>query len=188
MKIVKPTPTCPEDETYIKYIDEHRNNVYTAFLRFGKTICLSLSMVSGEYDILRRYVYSHDVSKFGKEEFQGYRQWFFPKEGEEKDKEAFIKAWHHHYTANSHHWEYFMDNGKVKPMRNLNVAEMLLDWIAMSMKFKNSPVTWYEENKDRIVLDKETRKKVENTLTILSRQPLYPFAIRRNNRRHQNKK
>lgn len=180
MKPIKPTPTCPEEEAYLKYIDEHRNYVYTAFLRFGKTICLALSLVHGEYDILRRHVSRHDISKYGTDEFNGYRQYFYAKEGEEKNKALFDKAWQHHYTNNPHHWEYYLEMpGHADEMPKLNVAEMLLDWIAMSMKFKNSPITWYNQNKDRMILHKKTRDNVEQVLSVLSTETQYPFRIRR---------
>ncbi len=180
MKIVKPEPACQEDKAYIAYIDEHRKNVNTAFISFGKIICLALSMVHGEYDVLRRYVKNHDASKYSEEEFSGYRQWFYPEKDKEKDSILFKKAWEHHYKNNPHHWEYFLENGTAKEMSKLNIAEMLLDWIAMSMKFKNNPADWYKENKDRIVLHKETRSQVELTLAILASQSVYPFKLKKN--------
>ena len=157
-KPIKPTPTCPEEEAYLAYIDEHRKNVYTAFMRFG------------------------DNSKYSGEEFEGYRQWFYPKEGEEKNKDVFDKAWKHHYEHNSHHWEYHLTNGKPKPMSKLNIAEMILDWIAMSIKFKNSPLEWYKENKDRINLEKRSRDQVESILVTLAATKLYPFYVKRNHK------
>ena len=183
MKLIKPSPACPEDEAYLAYIDEHRNNVRQAFFKFGKPICLCLSLVNGEYDILQRHVNRHDVSKYNEEEFQGYRQWFFPKEGETKDKDMFQKAWKHHYETNQHHWEYFLNNGKPKEMPPLCIAEMLLDWIAMSMKFRNSPLKWYRENQDRITVHKDTRQKLEHILSVLAAYPVYPFRIRHSNQR-----
>ena len=187
MKIVKPTPTCPEDEAYIAYIDEHRKNVYTAFIRFGHMICLAMSLVHGEYDMLRRYVYSHDASKYTEEEFFGYRQWFFPEKDKEANRDLFNKAWVHHYTVNPHHWEFHVKNGIPKEMSKLNTAEMLLDWIAMSIKFKNSPVTWYNEHKNNINIHKNTRNTVEAVLAILSAQKLYPFVIRKKKRIYHRK-
>lgn len=191
-KPIKPTPTCPEEEAYLAYIDEHRKNVYTAFMRFGSTLCLALSLVHGEYDVLRRFVSSHDNSKYSEEEFEGYRQWFYPKEGEEKDKDTFNKAWKHHYEHNPHHWEHHLANGKPKPMSKLNIAEMILDWIAMSIKFKNSPLEWYKKNKDRINLEKRTRDQVESILVTLAATKLYPFYVKKrtnkNGRRPVHKK
>ena len=191
MKIVKPVPSCPEEKAYLAYIDEHRKNVFSAFMKFGKTICLGLSLVQGEYDILKRYVNRHDASKYDKEEFDGYRQWFYPKEGEEKNKEVFQAAWHHHYRNNPHHWEYYVDHEKASPMPKLSIAEMILDWIAMSMKFKNSPADWYNQNKDNILLHKDTKDKTESVLKMLSGQNIYPFRVSRNyktGRRPRNKK
>lgn len=188
MKIEKPTPTCPEDEAYIAYIDKHRNNVYTAFLRFGKALCLSLSLVNGEYDTLRFQIFKHDISKFGAEEFYGYRQNFFPKKEEEPDHKKFQKAWKHHYMNNPHHWNYYVEDGTAKAMNKLDIAEMLLDWIAMSMEFKNSPITWYNQNKQNINLEKNTRNLVEASLAILSTSRLYPFYIKSKHKKPVSKK
>jgi hypothetical protein len=188
MKIVKPTPSCPEEEAYLAYIDEHRKNVYQAFVKFGKSICLCLSMVNGEYNTLKRYVSSHDSSKYSEDEFQGYRQWFYPKENENKNKDLFLKAWTHHYKTNRHHWEYWLENNEPKEMSPICIAEMLLDWIAMSIKFKNSPLAWYNENKDRIIIHKHTRQQVERILSSLSKYPVYPFLIHKRRHNKHNKK
>ena len=187
MRPIKPTPTCPEEKAYLDYIDKHRNYVYTAFLRFGQKICLALSLVHGEYDTLRRCVSNHDNSKYDPEEFEGYRQFFYPKEGEEKNMDWFRKAWHHHYGVNSHHWEHYLTSDGPQEMPKLDVAEMLLDWIAMSMNFKNSPVVWYNQNKDKIEFHKKTRDQVEQVLAILSTEAQYPFRIRKNTRRRSKK-
>lgn len=188
MEINKPIPTCPEESAYLKYIDEHRNNVYGAFRKHGQRICLCLSLIGLSYHKLRGRISKHDLSKYGSEEFEPYRNTFFPKENEEKNAEAFSKAWKHHYSINDHHWQYWIENGKPKEMDRLAIAEMLLDWEAMSMHFKNSPIEWYRANKNDIILGKHTRELVEKTLTSLQLTQEYPYTIRRNNRRHRQKK
>lgn len=179
MEINKPEPTCPEDEAYIQYIDAHRKNLLTAFYRFGQQICLCLSLIGPSYKQLRTHINNHDLSKYEAEEFNAYRQFFFPAKGTEKDKTLFLRGWKHHYANNKHHWEYWLHNGIPEPMDKLSIAEMILDWIAMSIHFKTNPNDWYRQNRNKIVLDKRTRESVEKILKFLTKSNGYPFSIRR---------
>lgn len=188
MDIQKPTPACPEDEAYLAYIDAHRKNVFTAFCRFGQQICLCLSLVGPAYKQLRACVSRHDLSKYENREFGQYRQFFFPADGEEKDKALFDRGWQHHYQNNRHHWEFWLENGKPKPMDKLAIAEMILDWVAMSIHFKTNPLIWYNQNKHKIVFEKRTRETVETVLQVLARTKQYPFSIRRYHTRRPVKK
>lgn len=187
MEINKPEPACPEDEAYIQYIDDHRKNVLVAFYRFAPWICLSLSMLNPFYKQLRSCVANHDLSKYEKEEFGYYRQFFFPEKEQIKDKLKFLRGWQHHYRNNKHHWEYWVDNNTAKEMDKTSVAEMILDWIAMSLHFKTNPMVWYKQNKNRMVLGKQTRKSVETIMENLSKTNLYPFSIRYRNPRQDKK-
>lgn len=139
---------------YVRYISDHRNNVKSAFNQM-KINC---------EDILRRYqipiyklrilVEEHDISKYGKEEFEPYRQRFYPCDGEVYDEKAFEEAWKHHYTNNKHHWNYWVDMSEDMPP--IYVAEMTLDWIAMSMYKGGDAIEWYEQNKKKIKISKES--------------------------------
>jgi len=179
MEINKPTPACKEDKDYIKYIDDHRKNVFIAFNRFGQQICLCLSLIGIPYKQLRNLVAVHDISKYEPAEFSSYRQFFYPEQGQEKDDDIFKKAWRHHYQHNRHHWQYWIENGIPKPMDKLAVAEMVLDWIAMSIQNKTNPVNWYKQNKNQIQIDKQTRESVEKILDSLAATREYPFSIHR---------
>ena len=72
-------------------------------------------------------------------------------------------------------------------MKKMDIAEMILDWTAMSMKFKNNPITWYNQNKSNICIHRITRDQVEKTLSLLSISHLYPFQIRQQ-KKHKNHK
>ena len=80
----------------------------TGYIKDGDTILLNLGISKSREDLLFR-VKAHDVSKYGDDEFEAYRNYFYPKEGEKKDRKAFDIAWKHHYTHNSHHWEFYLD-------------------------------------------------------------------------------
>ena len=83
-------------QRYVDYITDHKENVNKAFheylkpLRYEFDFCMS--------DMLNR-IYEHDDSKFGASEFEPYRKWYYPINGEERDEAAFDKAWKHHYMV-----------------------------------------------------------------------------------------
>ena len=49
-------------------------------------------------------------------------------------------------------------------MSKIALAEMICDWIAMSMVFGNTALSYYEENKEKINLAPETRLRLEAVL------------------------
>lgn len=115
----------------------------------------------------------HDISKYSDEEFDGYRNKYFMTTYEQdlydKDEvykksvdEAFEKAWKHHYLHNDHHPEHWKwvdqdENGRYKlrdvarsealEMPLYAILHMLVDWQAMSIKFKNTVYEWYNSGK-----------------------------------------
>ena len=160
-----------KDQEYYDYIKEHISNVKKAFDIFGKSLC---SKAHVPLSVVEDLVKNHDVSKFSEEEFEGYRQWFYPRNGEAGDPEIFDKAWEHHYTVNKHHPEHYVqDDGTAEKMPDMYVVEMLLDWAAMSMRAKNYPSDWYEKEKNRLVFHSETRKFVEALLPILGHHEVF---------------
>lgn len=152
-----------KEKEYFDYIKEHISNVMKAFDMFGETLCKELK-VSPE--TIKKQCLVHDQSKYSSEEFEAYRQWFFPEEGEEKNREIFDKAWFHHYSVNKHHPEFWSLSGKLKKMPDNYIIEMLLDWAAMSMKFKNSPVDWWNSNKGKFNFHPETFENVSHLMSL----------------------
>lgn len=175
--IVKPEPQCEEDKQYLAYIDNHRSNVRNAFRKHGRLICLCLSLVNFAYFKLKNRVNEHDISKYEEAEFLPYRKRFFPAEGDVVGVLDFAIAWKHHYLNNSHHWEYWLKNGKPEEMDKIAIAEMLLDWEAMGVYKKNSPLDFYNANKARMLLGKQTRQLVEFTLKKLQETNDFPYTI-----------
>jgi len=153
-----------EEMAYKVYIDNHRANVKDAYAAHGTKIGAILGLSIGDMQTLHTLVETHDESKFSKEEFEGYRQYFYPAPGETKDHDAFQKAWEHHYRCNRHHYEGWVVAGVPTLMDPIYVAEMILDWEAMSRNFGGNPLDWYQKNKDKIVLNGATRTAVERVL------------------------
>lgn len=125
----------------------------------------------------------HDMSKYSPTEFfvgvkyfQGFRS---PNNAEREDK-GYSAAWLHHKGRNKHHLEYWIDyslhgdksmTGMKMPEKY--VVEMFCDRIAASKtynkeKYKDSdPYIYYDNSKEHYMLHPESRKLLENMLTML---------------------
>lgn len=140
---------------YLDYIEEHIENVSTAW----DILCQNCQDMRFIYD---DYVYSeiatniglHDISKLSKEEFVGYRQFFYPVDKTiEKDKDVFNLSWEHHKDKNNHHWETWTSKKFYSPYdAEIYCVEMVCDWIAMGIKFGDTAKDYYEKNKGEIKL------------------------------------
>ena len=79
-----------KEKEYMAYIDEHISNVQNAYLKYGEILCKLLNIST--FDLYEK-VSIHDQSKYSEEEFDAYRNYFYPCTDEKKDKEAFDLAW-----------------------------------------------------------------------------------------------
>ncbi len=156
-----------EVKQYSDYIEEHISNVKLALLKYGKDLCNSLNININD---LTKLINDHDASKFDPIEFYGYRQWFYPLAGETKSELKFNEAWLHHQNTNPHHPEYWImrDDKSIKilDMPNIYIAEMLLDWESMSMKFGGSVVDYYRRDGYKKPFSTNTKAKVEEAIKI----------------------
>lgn len=149
---------------YEEYIKEHRLNVIRAYSVFLARI--NPYPVS-KIEMLQR-TFKHDYSKWDKEEFNAYRQYFYPTSFEKPDVDKFNWAWERHYTLNDHHPEFwYKDDKTASEMSNAAMLEMISDWLAMSMKFHNNPYDWFHNALDsgEIILHPNTIEKVETILS-----------------------
>lgn len=156
-----------QTEAYKAYIAEHKANVQIAYDLMIDDI---VERFAGTNIIkLKRRIKEHDLSKYSTEEFEPYRQKFFPCEGETPNEELFKKAWEHHYQVNDHHPEYWIKDGKVQEMSTYALIEMLCDWVAMSIKFNNCPSKWFEDSikKKKLVLHESTELIVRMNINML---------------------
>lgn len=150
---------------YREYITEHISNVRIVYLKYGDKLCKILNI--NPY-ILVDNINKHDHSKYSEEEFEGYRQYFHPCSDEIPDEKIFELAWKHHYKNNPHHPEYWVDeiNNTYKDMEPIYIAEMLLDWEAMSMKFGGNTYEYYMKEKDNKPFSDGTKKIIEKAIDI----------------------
>lgn len=128
---------------YLDYLEEHLINVSKAH-SIVTGACGDL-LTEPQLTRLKIEVELHDTSKFSKHELTQYRAKFYPADGEVPIEDEFDLAWEHHYTNNHHHWETLKDE--------VDLFHMVIDWLAMSLKFGGSPMEYYEKNKEKINVD-----------------------------------
>lgn len=118
----------------------------------------------------------HDVSKFFPSEWRPYVLSFYGG-WEYKDRpnwlvNDFDYAWLYHQKRNKHHWQYWIlnqdeDETKTLEMPDKYRKEMLADWhgAGRAITGERNTKSWYEKNKDKIMLNPETREWLENQLS-----------------------
>ena len=158
---------------YDDYIEQHKENVRKAYYwLINNNILTDYSVDTLQY---AHYLCEsgHDQSKYGKEEYDAYDEYFYGKNKSYKVIEDFNYAWLHHIHNNPHHWQYWVlindnpDEGEiVLDMPDEYIIEMICDW--WSFSFKKGDLTeifsWYKERSKYMKLSDNTRKKVENIL------------------------
>lgn len=152
-----------ETRKYLYYLEEHYNNVRLAW-NIVKEKCKYMRFIYDDfcYYTLNHEIEYHDESKMSKEEFVPYRMKFYPTEEEKKehseeiDKE-FKLAWEHHKHMNDHHWQKWTVDPPV-PYPEIAVAHNVIDWMAMSFKFNDTALSYYEKNKCNIFLPEWAEK------------------------------
>lgn len=125
------------------------------------------------YDYAYQLIRCHDESKWSDEEYLAYCEYFYGDRTPEVCEE-FDAAWLHHQHNNPHHWQHWVlreDSGAIKPipMPTEYIVEMFCDHWAFSWVKGNlrEIFTWYENNKDKMVLHEETRAMYESLLSIV---------------------
>jgi hypothetical protein len=154
-------PRNEKEREYLAYIDEHISTVKNVWLALQDRLNGSFWLEDWYYFIINDRIKNHDKSKYDSYEFGGYRQFFYPENENEKNAIAFNHAWNHHQKSNDHHWEYWLligISGKIEALKMdlPSIIEMLCDWTAMSVKFKNIPSKWFDANKEKMVLHHDT--------------------------------
>lgn len=147
--------TIQKTREYLDYIERHILNVEKAWKEIQEK-CNDMRFVYDDYvfNRLDSEIIGHDMSKLEKEEF-------YPTELESNTyfkphiENDFNLAWENHKQENSHHWEKWTVTGSYDPYyEEINCAHMVIDWLAMSYEFGDTPRSYYEKNKKNIKLPK----------------------------------
>ncbi len=138
-----------------------------AFNKYGSILCKQLNI---EYFKLKEIIDVHDRSKLDEEEYEAYKQYYYPEKNERPNKKIYHIGLLHHQNHNKHHPQYWvLREGKkliILDMDNYSIAEMLLDWYAVGIYEKSNTYNWYMNNRDTLVLSKKTKAKVNNLINI----------------------
>ena len=120
---------------YLDYVEEHVKNVQTAWAVI-KTHCTDLRFVFDDYirSFIDEEVKEHDYSKLSSMEFVQYRQFFYPVHEDEKNSQAFERAWQHHKNNNHHHWQMWTTKAYNKAFgKEIQIVHNVCDWVAMGI-------------------------------------------------------
>ncbi len=162
------------EHMYMNYVYKHIKHVTEVYRDFIDDSELEENLNPATSVLLRKNLREHDQSKFSREEFNGYRQKFYPTEEELKDpekiKKQFNYAYLHHIRYNPHHWNHWVlvrSPKKIEAfkMPKVYIIEMLIDWKATEKKEGLLPIQdFYENNKDSMILHEDTRIELEELL------------------------
>ena len=143
------------NEKYLEYLEGHIGNVKEAFDILCK---LDIPFINENKNELLSIVSSHDESKYEEPEWSAYLHHFYPTCDEDSLKtEEFGEACRCHIHNNPHHWDYWVEDGKLiddidEHEYKLYTVERLCDHMAMSIQNNNKPADWYYANKDHIIM------------------------------------
>lgn len=161
---------------YDEYLKEHRENVRKGY----DWICQNIPEVIPEeaYSDLQYIILDHDESKNIIDEYKPYDDYFYGRNRSYSVVEEYKKAWLLHLHRNPHHWQYWIlinddpEEGEViLEMPFEYIIEMICDWWSFSWsKGKLDEIfDWYGEHSKYMKLAPETRKRVENILSVIKR-------------------
>jgi len=152
---------------YLNYLEEHLNNVEISY-QVIKDVCRDMSFMKDKrmLDILDDEINYHDVSKLSDEEFNSYRMRFFPTKSEKSGMSGLVemlfkKAWKHHVKNNPHHNENWLEEYEDSLFSDkpndwqIDCVHMIVDWMAMGIKFNDTAKDYYENNQDKLAFPDE---------------------------------
>jgi|TARA_R110002167_G_scaffold150637_2_gene344385 hypothetical protein len=166
---------------YLDYVERHINNVARAWKEIQKK-CPNESIIYDDdmFHSLDNEVERHDLSKLSIEEFVQYRERFYPTEGEVDaatlavgrgslvSDRSFTEAWENHKNLNPHHWQNWVAIPKVcNRTQVVHCTHMVIDWLAMSYEFGDTPRSYYDKNKEHIKIPEWAHVYVNELFTLI---------------------
>lgn len=162
---------------YDEYLDNHKNNVkkgYEWLIEYVPNIFMTDGVMDERLKAVTEHLctFSHDFSKTTPEEYNAYDAYFYGNRSYEVVKN-FELAWLTHIHKNKHHWQYWVliNDDPVEGMKLLEIPkeyiiEMICDWWSFSWNNGNlyEIFDWYNEHKDHIKMNSDSRKIVEYIL------------------------
>ena len=173
-----------KQKEYIDYINNHILFVQKAFNDYFIPLLdkQQISSLISDEDLkigiekAANNILEHDASKYGDDEFDGYREKYYPtaeelanEEFQRQVVERFEKAWIHHYKNNWHHPKYWiLDDGTKQDMSIDAIIEMICDWLSFNIKSGDPQgvIDWYnnEATHEKDEMTENTKRIVEELL------------------------
>ncbi len=166
-------------QAYNEYLAEHKKNVYQGFCWLKENLYDIFTDDNIISQIDYQIQFGHDSSKNMPEEYAAYDAYFYGNNRSYEVVNEFNLAWLHHIHVNPHHWQHWVLNnddpekGEIKlKMPDNFVIEMICDWWSFSWKKGNlyEIFDWYEQRKNYIKLNEETKQKVETILKYMQQK------------------
>lgn len=167
-------------EEYNEYLTQHIKGVKKAAQYLIDNFSEAEIFFGINIEEFKTIVSNHDKSKYGYDEYGSYDSYFYGQNNGESYDDAFNRAWLHHIHCNPHHWQHWLlinDDGelgdytKIIPieMPKVYVLEMISDWWSFSWRSGNlnEVFSWYDDNKNSIILHDNTRNYVELVLSCI---------------------
>ena len=155
---------------YDRYLEKHKANVKSAF-KWLQSNCPAL--LDESQDLEWQICFAHDQSKTNQDEYLAYDAYFYGNNRSYYVVKEYQKAWLLHIHRNPHHWQYWVlinddpKEGEVLIEMPYNyILEMICDWWSFSWNQGDlmEVFNWYNEHKDYMKLNSNTRKEVEEIL------------------------
>ena len=156
------------DTQYRHYLESHRAGVREYYEKVLRPVLHQEGISHQDMSEIEMLIETHDASKYGEEEFGAYRDYFYDPEHHSRSSEAFNLAWLHHQNHNPHHWQYWVlindvDEPQVHPldMPFKYIMELLCDWASAGRHYGNTAYSWYQQQKDKLIITDRTRDILE---------------------------
>ena len=158
---------------YDSYINKHCRNVEASYQWIVTNAPEILKKVPETVNIYTDIIVLHDNSKWTKEEYDAYDDYFYGSVKSTAVRDEFNKAWLHHIHTNRHHWQYWVlinddpNNGEIAlRMPYEYIVEMVCDWMSFAIESNElqNLFDFYESRKNHIKLHPKTRKDLEYIL------------------------
>ena len=142
-------------QKYDEYILQHKSFVREAFDWLCKNTPELFLDEEQRAKVEYQIVNAHDQSKYSKEEYDAYDNYFYGNRSYEVVR-VFNVAWLHHIHNNPHHWQYWIlnndnpDEGMILlDMPDEYILEMICDWWSFSWTKGDlyEIFNWYNERK-----------------------------------------
>lgn len=172
MDLPQPPRPTRQEMRYRKYLALHIKGVKNAWRDIQEKMP-EAPFVKDDFtrEQISLLVSVHDASKYYPEEFDAYRQWFYPEVGEKKSEAEFKKAWRHHFRNNPHHAKYWEDKKFDISKHHIYLVEMVCDWLSMAKgSGRESAYDYFQKARTTLNLPPEAITFLEYLLITMDRR------------------